>query len=92
MIVRIQGEGQYRLSSAALDDLNDIDNKLVDVVASGNDAEFAMMLSQMLDLVRTKGEVLPMEELVESDVVLPPSDITFEDAKDLFVGEGILPG
>ncbi len=92
MIVRIQGEGQYRLSSAALDDLNEIDNKLVEVVATGSDVEFSTTLSQMLDLVRTRGEVLTMEELVESDVVLPPSDITLEDAKDLFVGEGIVPG
>ena len=33
-----------------------------------------------------------MDELVESDLVLPEPDITLEEAEDLFVGEGLVPG
>ena len=46
----------------------------------------------MLDLVREKGAALPVEELVESDLVLPEPDITLEEAEELFVGEGLISG
>ena len=35
---------------------------------------------------------VPVDELVESDLVLPEPDITLEEAEELFTGEGILPG
>ena len=31
-----------------------------------------------------------MDELVESDLVLPEPDITLKEAEELFVGEGVL--
>ena len=46
----------------------------------------------MLDLVREHGSPLPVDELVESDLILPTPDTTLEEAQILFVGEGLLPG
>ena len=92
MIVRILTEGQYNLPGAYIDDLNTIDNDLVEVVADEDAEAFARVLKQMLDLVREKGEPVPIEELVESDLVLPEPDITLVEAEELFVGEGLLPG
>ncbi len=92
MIVRILTEGQYNLPGAFIDDLNSIDNELVDVVASEDEAAFATVLKRMLDLVREKGEPVPIDELVESDLVLPEPDITLREAEEMFVGEGLLPG
>lgn len=92
MIVRIQGEGQYRLSSAVLDELNDLDNRLVQLVAEGDEGEFKIILGRMLALVRARGEAVGIDELVESDVMLPDPDTTLDDAKHLFVGEGLVPG
>ena len=46
----------------------------------------------MLDLVRQKGTEVPVDELVESDLILPEPDITLKEAEELFVGEGLLPG
>ena len=45
----------------------------------------------MLDHVRSNGAEVPVEELVESDVVLPEPDITLEEAAQLFTGEGVVP-
>jgi hypothetical protein len=45
----------------------------------------------MLELVEAGGERLPDDELVESDVILPPRDISFEEAKTEFSGEGLIP-
>ena len=92
MIVRILTEGQFNLPGAHLDELNDIDNQLVEVVEKEDRAGFDRLLKKMLDLVREKGSPLPVDELVESDLVLPQPDITLEEAEELFTGEGLLPG
>lgn len=92
MIVRILTEGQYNLPGAYIDDLNDIDNQLVEVVETKDQEGFDRLLKQMLDLVRDNGSALPVDELVESDLVLPEPDITLEEGQQLFTGEGMLPG
>ena len=91
MIVRILTEGQYNLPGAYIDDLNTIDNELVEVVESGDRDAFDRTLKRMLDLVRENGTPVPIDELVESDLVLPEPDITLEEAGELFVGEGLVP-
>ena len=92
MIVRILTEGQFNLPGAHIDDLNDIDNKLVEVVEQEDQEGFDRLLKQMLDLVREHGTAVPVDELVESDLVLPEPDITLVEAEEMFVGEGLLPG
>lgn len=92
MIVRILTEGQYDLPGAFIDDLNAIDNELVEIVAAEDAEGFARVLKQMLDLVREKGSPVPIDELVESDLVLPQPDITLLEAEEMFVGEGLLEG
>jgi hypothetical protein len=91
MIVRILTEDQYKLPSAHLDELNDIDNQIVEVVEQEDRDEFEVLLKKMLDLVREKGTPVPVEELVESDLVLPEPDISLEEAGQLFTGEGLIP-
>ena len=92
MIVRILTEGQYNLPGAYVDQLNEIDNRLVEVVEDGDREGFGRLLKEMLDLVRENGTEVPVEEIVESDLVLPEPDITLEEGERLFTGEGVLPG
>ena len=91
MIVRILTEGQYDLPSEYLDELNNIDNQIVELVAEKSRIEFESMITKMLDLVREKGTPVPIDEMVESDIVLPEPDITLDEAAELFTGEGIVP-
>jgi len=91
MIVRIPSEGQYNLPGAFIDDLNDVDNKLVEAVELEDEPQFEKLLKEMFDLVRNNGTLLPVDELVESDLVLPEPDITLIEAEEMFVGEGLLP-
>ena len=91
MIVRILTEGQYNLPSEYLDELNTIDNQIVDLVAKNSRSEFGSMIASMLNLVREKGTPVPIDEMVESDIVLPEPDITLDEAAELFTGEGIVP-
>jgi hypothetical protein len=41
--------------------------------------------------VASDGNALPEDELVESDVILPPRDISFSEAKGEFNGDGLIP-
>ncbi len=91
MIVRILTEGQYNLPGAYIDQLNDIDNQLVEVVEEDNQEGFERLLKSMLDLVRDNGTPVPLDEIVESDLVLPEPDLTLKEAEEIFVGEGLVP-
>ena len=92
MIIRIPTEGQFRVDDQLTGQLNDFDNQLVALVERGDDSQFAAVLKQMLDLVRGKGQRLPDDDLSASTLVLPPADLTFEEAQSLFKGEGLIPG
>ena len=92
MIVRILGEGQFNLPGLAIDDLNDIDNRMVEAVEAEDRGALGLLLQEMLTLVREKGTPLPLDELVESDLILPETDLTLEEAEHIFIGDGLLPG
>ncbi|MCY4367026.1 MAG: hypothetical protein OXE17_12510 [Chloroflexi bacterium] len=92
MIVRILGEGQFNLPGAAIDELNEIDNRITEAVEAEDRSALTALLQEMETLVRDRGEPVPIDELVESDLILPETDLTLEEAESIFVGEGLLPG
>ena len=91
MIVRIATENQYRLPDDDADRLNELDNATVEAVDAGDEAKFRELFTQMIELVRSDGEALPEDDLEGSDVILPPPDLSFEEAKLEFTGEGLIP-
>jgi hypothetical protein len=91
MIIRISTEGQYRLKSAHLDTLSEIDEKIITAVANEQQDDYQSLFNELLDVVRSNGDPLDPEELLESAIVLPPPDTSFEEAKKLFVGDGVIP-
>jgi hypothetical protein len=91
VIVRVSGEGQFRLPDADAERLNELDNRAVHAVEQGDEVGFRELWSQMLALVASDGNALGEDELVESDVILPPRDVTFEEAQGEFTGEGLIP-
>ena len=85
-----------RSSSISLPDddadrLNELDNEAVAAVAADDEDRFHEIFESMLDLVRRDGEVLGDDELEESDVILPPPDLSFSEAHHEFNGEGLIP-
>ena len=91
MIVRISGEGQFRLPDEDAERLNELDNRAVSAVEQGDETGFRELWSQMLELVSRDGNAVPDDELAESDVILPPRDISFEEARGEFTGDGLIP-
>ena len=92
MIVRIATEGQYRLDDEHAQRLNELDNAVVDAVEAGNETTFRQLFDEMLEVVRSNGTPLDGDDLDVSDVIIPPSDLTLEEAAEEFSGEGLIPG
>jgi hypothetical protein len=91
VIVRIAEDNQYEFPDDKADQLNDLDNQLVEAVESGDQARFADLWGKMIELVRSSGTPVGEDELVGSDVILPPEDISFAEAANEFTGEGLIP-
>ena len=91
MIVRISGEGQFRLPDDALDRVGELDNAVVAAVDAGDEPAFHARFAELLDFVRSRGEALPGDDLHGSDVIVPPADTTMAEAAADFTGEGLIP-
>ena len=92
MIVRILGEGQYDVSDEALPRLNELDASVESSVESGDVEAFTAALTALLEGVRTVGVAHPADALDESDLILPPSDATIDEVRELLSDEGLIPG
>lgn len=89
MIVRIATAGQYEVE--AVDRLNELDNAAVAACDSGDEEAFKAAYAELLDYVHTHGKPVPDDELIPSDVILPPPDVTMAEASADFSGEGLIP-
>lgn len=92
MIVRIATEGQFRLADDAAQRLNALDNDAVAAAEAGDEARFNELFGQMIELIRREGEPLDADDLHGSDVIVPPPDTSFEEARHEFTGDGLIPG
>ncbi len=89
MIIRIMGKGQYRVKSDLFDDLDALDNQIVDYVQQGNDEAYKRTLAELIGMIIRSGTELDNRDLVASDVIVPPSDMTLVEARDVFKGSGL---
>ncbi|MHB1500552.1 MAG: PspA/IM30 family protein [Candidatus Dormibacteria bacterium] len=88
LVVRIQGEDQYRLNVAERPQLEPLDKALSAAIAAKDEAAYATALSGMLNFVRSHGSRVPEDQLVGSDVMLPSEDMTLDEATALMSGDG----
>ena len=91
MIVRVMGEGQYRVESDAVGRLNELDERAQEALERDDEGELGRYLDEMAGLVRREGEKLPDDELAASDAIVPPNDLTLEETKQLFSAQGLIP-
>ena len=91
MIVRLMQEGQYRVSDDLLGRLNEIDNRAAEALDRNDEEGVRAQLEQLAAAVREAGERLDDADLSPSDVIVPPSDLSLEEARELFSGDGLIP-
>lgn len=92
-IVRIMGQGQFTVDNITLKRLNEIDDSIVQLVSKekSDDVEFKKRLTELTDIVEAKGKPLDPKEIIQSDIILPSPDLSVDEAKRLFNGEGVIP-
>ena len=90
MIVRILGEGQYRVPAELVDDMNSVDDRLEKAVAAEDQDAFSAELAALVAIVR-KGDAVGDDELVASEAVIPDPDTTLDEARRLLSEEGLIP-
>jgi hypothetical protein len=91
MIVRLMGEGQYRIDDAVATQLDGLDNDAVAALERDDEPELDRCLDAMWRTVQAQGAALPPDEIATSDIVIPPSDLTLEETRDLFSEHGLIP-
>ena len=91
MIVRLMGEGQYRVDDDAVEGLNELDRQAEEALERGDEESLRRLLKTMADGVRERGERLPDDDLSPSEAIVPPDDLSLDEARELFEGEGLIP-
>lgn len=92
-VVRIMGQGQYYVDATTVKKLKTINESLVEFVASEklDDGEFKAMLAELNHIAAKRGKPLGRGEIVRTDILLPSADLSIDEAKKLFTGEGVIP-
>jgi len=91
VIVRLMGEGQFRVPDEVRDQLDALDQQAMEALDAEDETELDKRLDDMWDLVREAGEPLDADDLTPSDVVVPPSDLTLQETRKLFAEDGLIP-
>ena len=91
MIARVVGQGQYEVDDGLIERLNALDRQAMEALEREAEDELDRCLDEMGQLVREEGRRIGDEELVASDIVIPPSDLTLEETRKLVSGGGFIP-
>jgi len=91
VIVRILGEGQFKVGDEAAAKLAVLDKDLDAAVEASDEAAFKAVLGASARLVRESGTRVPDEEFVTADFILPFADATVAEVRKL-LADGKIPG
>jgi hypothetical protein len=85
------GEGQYEVDDEVAKGLNDLDEQAGEAVETGDEEQLRTLLRRMAEAVRTNGARVPDDDLSASEAIVPPEDLSLEEARRLFEAEGLIP-
>jgi hypothetical protein len=91
VIVRVMGEGQFEIDDEVAKGLDEIDEQAEQALEEGDQERFSELLRRMAGAVRTNGARLPDADLSPSEAIIPPDDLTLDEARELFEGDGLIP-
>jgi len=91
VIVRLLGEGQFRVDDALVERLNELDDQVAKAIEEGDERGLWTGLQALAQAVRESGVKLGDDELCPSDAVIPPEDFSLEEAREVMTGDGLIP-
>jgi hypothetical protein len=83
VIVRILGEGQFEVDDDTAAKLAALDSELDAAVQAGEEAGFRAALDASVRLIRGSGTRVPDDTIVTADFILPFSDATLAEVRQL---------
>ena len=86
VVVRVQGEGQFRLAGSYKSELDGYDQRVMAAIDAGQAAALKLSVHDVIAFVQTHGVAVPDTENVASQVVLPSEDLTIDEAKKIMAG------
>ena len=60
------------------------------LVEEGKVEEFKKALVRLISEIKERAEPIDPKEIMESDIIVPPEDLSFEEAKAIFKEPGII--
>jgi len=98
-IIRISGGGQYEIDNNLLNEINNIDDKIVNILKnhsngqSNNEVvkqELKEKLEEITSFIKSNGSPVIDTYIVKSNLYIPSIDISVEEAQNVFKDEGII--
>jgi hypothetical protein len=89
MIVRILGEGQFRVDDDAAAELNRMDAELEAAVERSDETGLTTTLNGLLAHVRDHGAAVPPDLLEPSELILPHEGSSMDEVRKLLSDDGI---
>jgi hypothetical protein len=89
MIVRILGEGQFRVDDAAASELNRLDAELEAAVERNDEAGLRASLDTLLSQVRSRGAEVPPDSLEPSELIVPHEGSSMDEVRKLLSDDGL---
>jgi hypothetical protein len=85
------GEGQFQVDDEVAKGLNELDEQAERALESGDQERLSELLRRMAEAVRKNGARLPDDDLSPSEAIIPPDDLTLDEARELLADGGLIP-
>lgn len=89
MIVRILGEGQFRVNDDAVAELNRMDAELEAAVERDDESGLRTSLETLLAHVRNHGTEVPPDSLQPSELIVPHEGSSMDEVRKLLSDDGL---
>jgi len=92
-IVRIMGQGQFKINEDIVKRINEVDDTIVQILqneSKSDDQNYRAKITEIVETITSEGQKLEDKELVESDIIVPDTDISIDEAKKVFQGQGVI--
>lgn len=84
MIVRILADNQYRMNDEQMAEVDRLDDSLEVAINNNDESGFHTSLARLIEYIQKVGEVIPVEEIVSSDIIIPSDDMSLDEAREQF--------
>lgn len=83
LIIRIAGDSLYEVPTSIKPALDGLDETLEKAITENDQVTFSTCVEELIKLIRAMGRQLPLDDLRQSELVVPAQDMTIEQAKEM---------